>query len=241
MLPNHPLERVVGGVAGAQQHWQTRQREAASSPTPAFTITVAREAGASGTKVAQEVGRRLGWQVYDHELLERIAAVHGLRVSLLESLDERRQSWLVESMEGFSQQGHIGETGYVHHLTQTFLSLAAHGACVIVGRGAGLVLPPATTLRVRLMAPVEARVAIVMHQRGLSKHDAERWLEKTDHERSVFIKDHFHKDPTDPRQYDLLLNTSRWSVMECADLILSALGRLGSRSAGAASHIVAAP
>jgi cytidylate kinase len=241
MEPNHPLERLVGGVAGAQHHWQARRREAASSPAPAFTITVAREAGASGTKVAQEVGRRLGWQVYDHELLERIAAEHGLRVSLLESLDERRQSWLVESMEGFSQREHIGETGYVHHLTQTILSLGAHGACVIVGRGAGLLLPPATTLRVRLMAPVEARVAAVMHQRGLSKHDAERWLEKTDHERTAFIKDHFQKDPTDPHRYDLVLNTSRWSVMECADVILSALGRLGSRTAGAGAHITAAP
>jgi cytidylate kinase len=239
MQPNHPLERVVGGVAGAQHHWQTRRREAASSPAPAYTITVAREAGTSGTSVAQEVGRRLGWQVYDHELLERIAVEHGLRVSLLESLDERRQSWLVECMEGFSQQTHVGETGYVHHLTQTILSLGAHGGCVIVGRGAGLLLPPATTLRVRLMAPTEDRIAMVMRQRGLTKHDAERWLESNDRERIACIKDHFQKDSADPRRYDLLLNTSRWSVMECADLILDAFGRLGSRTAGAASHTVA--
>jgi cytidylate kinase len=241
MQPYHPLERVVGGVAGAQQHWQTRRREAAASASPAFTITVDREAGTSGTNVGQEVGRRLGWQVYDHELLERIAVEHGLRVSLLESLDERRQSWLVECMEGFSQQAHICETGYVHHLTQTLLSLGAHGGCVIVGRGAGLLLPPATTLRVRLIAPVEDRVAIIMHQRGLSKHDAQRWLETTDRERIAFIKDHFQKDPTDSRRYDLLLNTSRWSAMECADLILDALGRLGSRAAGASSLTAAAP
>jgi cytidylate kinase len=239
MQPNHSLERVVGGVAGAQHHWQTRRREAASSPALAYTITVAREAGTSGTNVAQEVGRRLGWQVYDHELLERIAVEHGLRVSLLESLDERRQSWLVECMEGFSQQTHVGETGYVHHLTQTILSLGAHGGCVIVGRGAGLLLPPATTLRVRLMAPTEDRIAMVMRQRGLTKHDAERWLESNDRERIAFIKDHFQKDSADPRRYDLLLNTSRWSVMECADLILDAFGRLGSRTAGAASHTVA--
>jgi hypothetical protein len=240
MQPFHPLERLVGGVAGAQQHWQTRRREAASSPAPAYTITVDREAETSGTDVAQEVGRRLGWQVYDHELLERIAAEHGLRVSLLESLDEKRQSWLVESMEAFSQQPRIGETGYVHHLMQTILSLGAHGGCVIVGRGAGLLLPLATTLRVRLMAPVEDRVANVMSQRGLSKHDAERWLETTDRERIAFVKDHFQKDPTDPHRYDLLLNTSRWSVMECADLILDAFGLLGSRAAAAGSYNVAA-
>lgn len=225
------LEHVVAGVAGAQHHWQTRHREAAGSTALAFTIAIAREAGAPGTSVAREVGRRLGWQVYDHELLERIAAEHGLRVGLLESLDERRQSWLIECMEGFAQHAHIGEIGYVHHLTQTILSLGAHGCCVIVGRGAGHLLPSATTLRVRLVGELEDRVKAIMHQRGLSKHDAARWVENTNRERAAFIKDHFQKDPTDPHHYDLILNSSRWSVMECADLIVEGLGRLTSHPA----------
>ena len=76
---------------------------------------------------------------------------------------------------------------------------------------------------------------MVMRQRSLSKRDAEKWVEATDRERAAFIKEHFRKDPTEPRQYDLLLNASRWSVMECADLIVDALGRLESRTPGAAS------
>ena len=159
---NPSLERVVGGVAGAQRHWQTRRREAAGSSATAFTIAIARDTGAPATAVAREVGRRLGWQVYDHELLERIAEEHGLRVSLLESLDERRQSWLVECLEGFAQKAHVGESGYVRHLTQTILSLGAHGCCVIVGRGAAHLLPPETTLRVRLVQSLEDRVAAIM-------------------------------------------------------------------------------
>src|SRR5438105_4968645 len=83
------LEHVVSGATMAQQHWQARSRETA----PAFTIAVAREAGAPGTSVAREVGRRLGWQVYDNELVQQIAKEHNLRASLLESLDERRQNW----------------------------------------------------------------------------------------------------------------------------------------------------
>jgi len=227
---NPSLEHVVGGVAGAQQHWQTRRREAADSPTPAFSVAIARETGAPATSVAREVGRRLGWQVYDHELLERIAEEHGLRVSLLESLDEKRQSWLVECLEGFAQKAHIGESGYVRHLTQTILSLGAHGCCVIVGRGGAHLLPPETTLRVRLVQTLEDRVAAIMHQRGLSKHDATRWVERAGRERTAFIKDHFLKDPADPHHYDLLLNSSRWSVMECAGLIIDGLRRLTSQA-----------
>ncbi len=234
MHASDSLEHAVGGVALAQQHWKARRRAEVASSAPAFTITLAREAGASGSSVAREVGRRLGWPVYDHELLERIATEHNLRVSLLESLDERRQSWLTECMEAFAQNQHIGESGYVHHLTQTLLSLGAHGCCVIVGRGAAQLLPAATTLRVRLIAPAEDRAALVMRERGLSKHDAMKWVENTDRERIAFIKDHFLKDPTNPHYYDLLLNVSRWSVMECADLIVDGLNRLTGRATHAA-------
>ncbi len=231
MQATESLEHVVSGATMAQQHWQTRRRAAAVSPAAAFTIAVAREAGAPGTSVAQEVGRRLGWPVYDHELLQQIAKEHNLRVSLLESLDERRQSWMVESLEAFAQEAHIGESGYVHHLMQTIMSLGAHGCCVIVGRGAAHLLPAASTLRVRLIAPTAERVALAMRQRGLSKREAKKWVETTDRERTAFIKEHFLKDPTDPQHYDLLLNVSRWSVMECADLIVEGLGRLTNRAA----------
>ena len=162
MDASNSLEHAVGGVALVQQHWKTRRQAEAVSATPTFTVTLAREAGASGSSVAREVGRRLDWPVYDHELLERIATEHHLRVSLLESLDERRQHWLTECMEAFALKEPIGETAYAHHLIQTLLSLGAHGCCVIVGRGAAHLLPSSTTLRVRLIAPVEDRVAPVM-------------------------------------------------------------------------------
>src|SRR5690242_12897526 len=35
----------------------------------AMTIAVSREAGARGGTIARRVGRKLGWQVYDQELL----------------------------------------------------------------------------------------------------------------------------------------------------------------------------
>jgi cytidylate kinase len=226
------LEHVVSGASMAQKHWETRRRD--GSAALAFTVAIAREAGAPGTSVAREVGRRLGWQVYDHELLQHIAKEHNLRVSLLESLDERRQNWMVAYMEGFTQQPHMGESAYVHHLRQTLLSLGAHGCCVIVGRGAVHLLPPATTLRVRLVGALEDRVAMTMRNRGLSKAEAAKWVETTDRERTAFVKDHFFKDTADLLAYDLILNMSRWSVMECADLIVDALGRLTSRPARSA-------
>jgi hypothetical protein len=66
---------------------------------------------------------------------------------------------------------------------------------------------------------------------GLSRPEAARYVEKKDRERDLFVKHHFHKDPADPRQYDLVLNTTRFLVGECADIILDALRRLQGRAA----------
>ncbi len=185
--------------------------------------------------VAHELGARLGWPVYDHELLERIAQELDLRVSLLESMDERRQSWLEECMEALSSAPTFGENAYVRHMVQTILSLGAHGHCVIVGRGAPQILPAQTTLRVWLVGLLEDRIDSWMRRFTLSHDEAERRVKEKDRERSRFIRDHFQKDPTRPDQYDLILSTSRWSVVECVALILDAHDRMREHAA-AATH-----
>src|SRR5207248_10218227 len=129
-------------------------------PRP-FSIAISREAGTHGPAVARALGARLGWKVYDHELLEMVARELHVGVKLLENVDERHVTWLQESIESFAAVPAVREGKYVRHLIETMLSLAAPGRCVIVARGAQFVLPPATTLRVRLVAPVEDRMANV--------------------------------------------------------------------------------
>jgi hypothetical protein len=232
----------------ARRHWQAQRKAEAAAGVPpvpsppAFTIALSREAGANGPLVARAVGERLGWAVYDRELVQHVAADLGVRASLLESVDEKRRSWLLECLEAFAPAPAVGEGAYVRHLVETLLSLGAHGQCVIVGRGAAQVLPAAATLRVRLVGPVEDRVQAVCQKFGIAPEEATRWVESTDGERVRFVKDHFHKDPTDPRHYDLVLNSSRFSVPECADVIIEALRRLQARAkAGRAPDPAASP
>src|SRR5438309_857102 len=68
---------------------------------------------------------------------------------------------------------------------------------------------------------------------GLTRQAAARWVEQTERDRTRFVRDYFLKDPTDPHHYDLTLNTSRWSVPECADLIVEAVRRVEARLARA--------
>ncbi len=227
--------RLADAMTRARRQWQTQSKRDAMvdrnpvRPVTHFTIALSREAGANGSLVARAVGERLGWFVYDHELVEQVAADMGVRVNLLDSLDEKHRSWMLECMEAFQAAPAITGTAYHRHLLETLLSLAAHGECVIVGRGAAQVLPPATTLRVRLISRMEDRTNTVAKKYGVPPADARRRIEQTDRERTRFVTEHFQKDPTDTLSYDLVLNTSRFSVSECAELIVEALHRLQTR------------
>jgi cytidylate kinase len=221
-------ERRLEALAAVLQHWETRRKVEARPPansylSRAFTIASSRESGARGTSTAREVGARLGWMVYDQELVEQIAQEMKLRTSLLKSIDEKRVSWLEECVEAFASGPSVSGSAYVRHLTETLFSLATHGDCVIVGRGTAQILPVETTLRVRLVAPVEWRVVAMSQKLAIPREEAARQVEKIDRERVGFVKDYFHKDATDPRQYDLVLNASRLSVNGCADLIVETL------------------
>jgi cytidylate kinase len=230
-------------VDRACREWE-RRREAATAAVPAapprpFTVALAREAGAGASAVAEEVGRRLGWTVYDRDLVERIAEEMGLRASLVESVDERHTSWLTESVKQFVKANAavpaVSESAYVRHLVETVLALGAHGECVVVGRGSVLILPPETTLRVRLVASLKDRAARVARRLNLDPEAAAGRIRQLDRERDRFVRDHFLKDPNDPRNIDLILNTSRFSIGACADLITDALRQLTGVPAGLAS------
>jgi cytidylate kinase len=231
MMPHGAsVGHFVDALDRAQRHWQARHAAEAAGPTAAAaTIAVSREAGVPGTSIARAVGDRLGWAVYDHELLEEIARQMGLRVSLLESVDERRRGWLQESLSDIFAVPSVNENTYVRHLTETMLSLAAHGECVIVGRGATVILPATTTLRVRVIGNREDRIAGTSYRLGVSREEAIRWIDETEQHRRAFAREHFLKDLADPLNYDLILNTSRWTIPECTELIVDALHRLESR------------
>jgi cytidylate kinase len=224
---HHP--DVAGGArtyllaqAYARQHQQPRHD--ASHAGPAFTIALSREAGIDAGAVAQIVGQRLGWRVWDHELLAAVAARLHAPTSQLETLDETHVSWLQESLESFLAMHMVSQIAYVHHLAKLVQELGERGDCIIVGRGASHLLPLETTLRVRLVAPLSARVVMMSRLQGATKPErAQRQVEKIDRQRTLFVQEHFHKNPADPTNYDLVLNTARLAPDDCAEMIIEAL------------------
>ena len=217
----------------AQRQAGAVQRVISSRAFWPYTIALSREVGTQGTAVAKAVGELLGWHVYDHELLDHIAKEMGLRAALLESVDEKEQNWLRESigasLASLASGGRApwaSESSFVYRLVKTVHALGIHGEGVIVGRGAAFILPPKTTLRVRLVGPVRERIAVLRRNLGLSEREAVRQVRTIDRERTDFVHEHFHKNPSDSWNYDLVLNAWRFSVAQGAELIVKALRHL---------------
>ncbi len=224
LLAQHGVWNYVHANAYVRPHNLGMQAAPTLDTTQALTIAISREAGIDAGAYARAIGDLLGWQVWDHELLELIATQLGSEVSELETLDERHISWIQESLEAFLYWHTTNQHTYVRHLREAMNELATNGNCIIVGRGAPHVLPPRTTLKVRLVAPLELRVASFQRQMGIADAGhAARELEKLDRERVRFVKDHFHKDSVDPAGYDVVLNVAHFTHADCARLVLDFL------------------
>jgi hypothetical protein len=190
-----------------------------------YSIALSRQVGTPDAEVAAAVGTRLDWRVYDRELPERLAHQLHVPVAVLEQIDERQRSWLLECIAAFASAPEVSQGRYVRGLISLVRSLGEQGRCVIVGRAAAYILPPVSTLRVRLVGDREDRIARLARQLHVNWEEAAHKLEELGRQRARFIGEHFHAEPDDTRHYELVLNTSHWSPADCAEFIVQALHR----------------
>ena len=90
---------------------------------------------------------------------------------------------------------------------------------MLIGRGAGCILPPETTLNVRIVAPLRERIAYMGQWLRLNIEEAAERVRMRDERRREFVINNFHRDPSEVHQYDILLNSSTLGEDACAELI----------------------
>lgn len=226
------LRTLAATIRHSAFGWEDRREAVSVSPTePCFSVALSRETGAGGGDIAQAVGRGLGWPVYDHDLLEQIALDIGVKPDLLESVDERRGNWMLQVFERLLGVPFVAESVYVHRLAKVMRALGARGRCVIVGRGSVFALPSSSTLRVRVVAPLDYRITVLRQRLAIDEATARRKILTLDAERTDFVRKHFNHDPESPENFDLVLNAARFSINECAELIIDGLHHMQARSA----------
>lgn len=202
--------------------WQ-REQQAAQAPVAEAsqfpTICFSREFGALGGEIGRIVAARLGFRYYAQELVDEIARQANVTRRIVESLDERTQSWVDEWVVKMMEGGAFAASDYLRNLSAVVLTLGRHGRGVIIGRGAHLILEPARTLRVRCYCDLEQRVGYIAERDGMSPDEARAKIRRVDSERVAFYRQHFKTDVADPRHFDLLLNTGSLPLSDCSELV----------------------
>jgi len=186
-------------------------------------LLISREKGAGGSAVGQLAGKRLGWQVFNNEIVDAIAQKAKVRRELIESLDERDRATIRDAVARFLHPEPLGPPGYLANLQEVLLTLGHQGDVVIVGRGAEYVLPSQFGLRVRLVAPFEERVRRISGRENLNLKAARVEVEKSDAERTRLARRQFGKNAADPLNHDLTINTDELTVEAATEVVTCAL------------------
>ena len=224
MEPTHPFDEDVPPTpasAGESPRHGFQGDRAPRAPAPGvpagLTVSLSREAGARGGTIGRRVGRKLGWQVYDQELLDYLAQEEARQG--LDALPPAAAAWVESSLQQLLREQSVSQHPSIVHLARVILTLAARGQVVLIGRGAGCILPRASTLHVRLVAPLPERIAYLSQWLRLTDQEAAECVRLRDARRTEFLATHFHRQPSDVYQYDLLLNSSHLGEELCAELI----------------------
>jgi hypothetical protein len=188
----------------------------------ALTVALSREAGARGGTIARRAGRKLGWQVYDQELLEYMSQDPTVIQGMVGALKPDGTAWIEEQMERLLRADSVSQHPSVVNLARVVLTLGAQGGVVLIGRGAGCILPRASTLHVRIVAALEDRIAYMAQWLRLTAEEAAERVRLRDDRRGEFVEKHFQRQSGDVYQYDLLLNSGQLGEDTCAELIARA-------------------
>ncbi len=170
-------------------------------------ITVSRQFGALGEALARLIGERIGFTVWDNELVHTVAEEAGANEATFGSLDEHRRRVINDAIEGALMGGKYLNSEYLRRLMRLMHTIHGHGKSIIVGRGAQYILEPDTILRVRVVSPFEVRVRDYGERQGLPPDRARRKVEHEDGERVSYIRQNFFRNVNDPADYDLLVNS----------------------------------
>lgn len=187
-----------------------------------LTLALSRESGARGGSIARRVGRKLGWQVFDQELLEYMAQEALVSQGVLDAAAATPADWVEARLQQLLRDKVLSEHPNIVNLARVVLALAAQGQVVLLGRGANSILPRETTLAVRVIAPLRERIAYMGQWLRLTVEEAADRVRLRDERRREFVAKNFHHDPSELHQYDMILNSSLLGEDVCAELIVQA-------------------
>ena len=182
-------------------------------------LTVNREFGSGGGRIAESIAGWLGWKLLDRDIIDAIAYAAHVEKSVVRHYDEHVDSWLrrinQQAMRSAALAAglELGEDSVFDaeemvKLTQKIVEQAySEGNCVIVGRGSQCILQHKPDVyHVFVYAPLKERILRLL-KRLEKGANVEQRIRTVDGERAKYLQQYFGKSWCNIHLYDLMISS----------------------------------
>src|SRR5665213_1362154 len=206
-------------------------------------VTISRVYGAGAQAVSRALAQSLGYRLVDDELPVVAASLLGTSADVVQTMAERPRGFGERVLEQLG--GGVPEAAQLpaddpqpgelrRAIEDAVREEATSGDAVIVGRMASVILADRPgVLRAFIHAPLAWRIAHVVESLHVGEAEARDEIGRIDEARRTYAREGYRVTWGDPRNYDLVLDSSRFGVAGSAAVIALAVRRRRRRSLSA--------
>lgn len=191
-------------------------------------ITIGRQYGSGGRRLAKMLSEHFNIPLYDKDLINRVSEETGIAGEFFKKVDEQpSDSFLSMFLSGFSYCNSCESSDSVLSGNSLFCmqskvikQIASEGDCIFVGRCADYILRDRDdVLSVFISANFKDRVSRVAEYEGISEQEAKEQINKADKTRAAYYDFYTEKKWGKASSYDICLNSSKISLEQCKNII----------------------
>ena len=182
-------------------------------------LTVNREFGSGGGRIAQTIAEWLGWKLLDRDIIDAIAYAAHVDPKVVRPYDEHVDSWLrrinQQAMRSAAlaaglelRENSVFDAEEMVKISRKIVEEAySEGNCVIVGRGSQCILQHKPDVyHVFVYAPYLDRLVRLRDRLDKGVH-AEQRIRIVDEERVKYLQQYYGKAWNNPHLYDLMISS----------------------------------
>uniref|UniRef100_A0A7C4RLX1 Cytidylate kinase-like family protein n=1 Tax=Desulfatirhabdium butyrativorans TaxID=340467 RepID=A0A7C4RLX1_9BACT len=198
-------------------------------------LTISRHFGAGGRTLGEMVAKKLGYTLYDDELIQMVAQKAKVSVSWVENMEKEAGGVFSKFITNLiprafmdrlldDNKGYLDEEIYIDILTKLIQKIGDEDNAVIVGRGAQYVLRDQPhAFHVLMVADLEDRVQFMEDHYDLSPKQALQIVNRQDKRRMNLYRKFGREDYDNPELYHLVLNMSKLKLEKAVSVVLTLL------------------
>ncbi len=193
-------------------------------------ITISKEFGTEGEKLASMTAAKLGYEYIGENLIAEIAKELHISESEAEAFRKTSQSRILRFVDRYTcsivqkvvdrEHGCLDDRNYYETTKRLVEQSFEAGDVIILDWGGQCILRnKPNTLHVRLMKEPELKIKEVMKAQNLAYKPAKELIEREEGDLRAYIKEYFNEDWNNAHLYDLIIDMGRTSVEQAVDLI----------------------